>query len=158
FDLHQADLDYTSWEISLWPQCEMTWRFGGRLASIYFDSRGTSPAIDGLAGEFDRQVSNWFIGFGPHAGLDLTHTIEGTGLYFIARSDIATLLGKVHQGFSETVAPATPGGAPATATTRVTGTQDVPTVRAQAGLGWRPPAASSLLLFVGYQYEYSWNV
>src|SRR5262249_55901646 len=66
-EMHVFDLDYASREWSLWPDCGMKWRFGLRLASIYFDSHLGEPFAEAAAshGFFAEQDSNLFVGFGP---------------------------------------------------------------------------------------------
>jgi hypothetical protein len=61
----------------------------------------------------------------------------------------------VRQGFEETFF--FDDGSALGAASRQTGTQTVPTLNAQAGLGWSPPG-SHLRFSVGYQFEQWWNV
>src|SRR5262249_17360696 len=111
-DLNLVDLDYTSWEISLWPQCEMNWRFGIRYADVFFDAQAVEPFGLAAAGSriFERGMSNSFVGVGPHVGLELARHLEGTGLSFVGGVDFATLLGRIRQGNFETSTIVAPNG------------------------------------------------
>ena len=70
----------------------------------------------------------------------------------MARIDAATLLGRMRQGFFEESTTLGPGE------TRFSGGMDVPTVNAQAGLGWQPSEDPNTKFFVGYTYEYWWDM
>jgi hypothetical protein len=150
-DVTLADFDYRSAEISLW-HCglDMRWWAGGRFSNLYFDSRqGTAPALAAAGtGVTDRRVTNRFVGFGPHAGLELAYFLHGREWSLAGRVEAADMLGRIRQTFSET----TLGGGGASA---FSSSQDVPMITAQFGLRWQPDPATEL--FFGYQYEHYWN-
>jgi hypothetical protein len=162
-DFNQADADYVSREISLWPQflhLDMKWRLGVRLAFLYFDSRG-DEAFDVAAagsGVFDQRVSGSYWGIGPHAGVELARRIDGTGLALVGSVDFTDLFGRVRQGFFEKATMLDEAGLPLTGETRASGTQDVPILNLRLGVSWTPPEFPSAQVFIGYQYEYWWNV
>jgi hypothetical protein len=153
-DVNQVDLDYLSREYSLWPHCEMKWHVGVRLTYLYFDSRADENFDDAAAGSgiVETSVSNNYWGIGPHAGVELARHIDGAGLSFVASVDATTLLGRVRQGFTETDVTG------ATGLFRNSGSQQVPVLDFKAGLNWQPPQYPQWGVFLGYEYEYWWNV
>ena len=154
-DMNVADFDYISSEFSLWPDWDMTWRFGIRYADIYFDSRADESVAAAAAGSgvFEQRVSNRFWGVGPHAGVELERRLGCSGLSFFAKTDGWIDLGRIRQGFFEV-----PTGGGAGGETRGSGSQAVPEINAQAGARWRPAGWPNAEWFVGYEYEYWWNV
>jgi hypothetical protein len=162
-DLNQISLDYESWEISLWPQflhLDMKWRLGVRLAFVYFDETAdeSGAVVANPSGVFEQRASNSYWGIGPHCGVELARRIDGTGLALVGRTDFTDLFGRIRQGFSEKSTTLDASGNPLTGETRVSGTQDVPVFNVQLGVSWTSPACRSVEAFVGYQYEYWWNV
>ena len=153
-DMQVADLDYASREFSLWPYCDMKWRTGLRLASVFFDSRvdETPGEAAGGSGILESRTSNTYTGVGPHAGVELGHRLGFSGLSLVGGGDAATLLGRIRQGFFEDTTTLGDGQ------TRVSGSQAVPIVNACLGFEWQPPAWHDAHFFAGYQYEYWWNV
>lgn len=153
-DLNVAELNYASRELSLWPHCDMKWSVGLEYANVFFDSRADEPLAAAAAGSgiFERRNSDRFVGFGPDVGLQLARHWGDSGLSLVGQIHGAMLLGRIHQGFFE--AATTPG---AGGETRVSSSQTVPTLNVQAGLSWHPDW-HCLSLFLGYQYEYWWNV
>jgi hypothetical protein len=158
-DINTFDFDYSSREISLGENWIMKWTVGGRLAFLYFDSQANQAfALPGSPDFFlDQRTTNFFAGFGPHAGLELTRKIQGTGLSLIGKADFATLLGRVHQGFLEASSVPPPGSPFSSSALHVSGSQDVPMVTTDAGIGWQPPAYPFAQFFFGYHFEYWWN-
>jgi Legionella pneumophila major outer membrane protein precursor len=158
--VNMVDVHYASREISLWPHCDMKWRFGLRWADAFFDSRAEESFAAAAAGSgiFQTRVSNNFWGVGPHVGLELAKRFPGSGLSLVGWADGATLLGRIRQNLFE--ASTSPGadGQLATGNTRLTVSQDVPIVSAFLGLGWQPPRYPCSHVFLGYHYEYWWNV
>ncbi len=159
-DINQFDFDYSSREISWGDGWIMKWTIGGRLASIYFSSQAYQDFALPGSPEFvlGQRTTNYFIGFGPHAGLELTRRLQGTGISFIGRADFATILGRIHQGFQEATSIPPPGSPFSTSELHVSGSQDVPMITADAGIGWQPPAYPFAQFFLGYHFEYWWNV
>ncbi len=155
-DLNIADFDYISREFSLWPKADMKWRFGLRYADVYFDSRADESLAAAAAGSgvFERRVSDSFWGLGPHSGVEVDRRLEGTGLSLFAKADGWIDLGRVRQGFFE--APTAPGSA--TEETRASSSQSVPVLNLQAGARWQPAGLPNAEFFLGYEYEYWWNV
>jgi hypothetical protein len=146
-DMHAWDFDYGNWENALLPWCEMKWRIGARLATVFFDSTANSSLLE-------QHTSNYFIGAGPHIGLDLRHTVACSDFAVFGRVEGAFLVGRASQSFEEIVGagPGSVGGA-----TRAEQTTVAPWVGVQAGVEWAPLGAEHLRLSVGYTFEHWWN-
>jgi hypothetical protein len=159
-DFGQIDFDYLSREFSLLPHWHMKWHFGVRWVYLYYDARADEPFDVAAAGSriFERRFSNSYRGIGPHAGVELERRFEETGLSFLGRIDAATQLGRIRQGFFETSTTPGANGGFLGGETRLSGSQDVPTLGVQVGVAWRPPAYPQAQFFLGYQYEYWWGV
>jgi hypothetical protein len=149
------DLDYASREFSLWPCWDMKWRFGGRAAIIYYDAQEIEPEAEAAAGSglATERNTSFFAGGGPHVGLDLARHFEDSGLSLIFRADGATIMGQLRQGFFAESTIAGNNGQ-----THDTNAQDTAQVTVEAGLGWQPTHCRQAHFFLGYEYEYWWNV
>jgi hypothetical protein len=77
------------------------------------------------------------------------------GLSLVGEVDSALTLGRIRQGFFE---EGTAGGRPVVGQSHVSSSQAVPMLNAQVGVGWQPQGYRNLRFFLGYQYEYWWNV
>jgi hypothetical protein len=159
-DINQVDLDYASSEFSLWPKWDMRWRLGLRYADVYFDSRAAEGFDEAAAGSgvFQTRVTNSFVGFGPHAGMDLSRHFGTGGLAFVTRADFALLVGHIRQQFSERTTTFGPDGQPLVGALGASDSQGVPVLEVQAGLSWQPPRYPLATFFLGYRYEYWWEV
>ncbi len=159
-DINQVDLDYGSWEFSLWPKWQMHWWAGLRYADVYFDSRSNEAFALAAAGSgvFETRTTNSFVGIGPHAGVELQRCLGPAGLSFFAKADYALLVGRVRQQFFETTTTLGPGGAPLSAAASLSDSQGVDVFNVQAGLCWQPPRWPHATFFLGYQFEYWWYV
>jgi hypothetical protein len=159
-DLNQIDAVYSSREISLWPHWDMRWRFGLRLAYVYFDSRSDEPLDAAAAGSgvFERRTTNSYWGLGPVAGVEVSRRLEGAGVSLGGRLEVGTLLGRIRQGFFETATALGPDGRPLAGEAHTSGSQQVPIVNVQLGVNWEPPAWRDVRLFGGYQFEHWWQV
>lgn len=144
---HVFDFDYANDEYALGPLWDMRWKIGGRLSNVYFDSQIVGPFVE-------QRTTNFFLGGGPHAGLDLARRFPRSGLTLVGRVEAAGNIGRLTQSFEETF---TIDGAPvAGGATRVSVIQWVPTVRAQAGLAWRPWCNTPFTVSGGYVFEGWW--
>jgi major outer membrane protein len=149
-DMNLIDLDYVSRDISLARICDLRWRAGVRLASIYFDSQAEGFFIE-------QQVSNDFFGAGPHVGLDLWRRLGDTQLSLFGRVDSSVPIGQIHQSFSETFI--TQDGTLAGGATDIKETQAVPTLGIQFGLAWTPVWHGCISRYtLGYAFEQWWAV
>jgi hypothetical protein len=162
-DINQVDLDYASREISLWrlaPNCDMRWWVGLRYASVYFDSV-SEEAFDVAAagsGVYQTRVTNSFVGIGPHTGVEVAQHFGNTGLAFFTKADCAMLLGRVRQQFFEHTTTTGANGQPLLGYLSASDSQGVPVLEVQAGLSWQPPRFPNTNFFLGYRYEYWWEI
>jgi hypothetical protein len=158
-DVHIADLDYISREMSLWPHCGMRWRFGLRYVSLYYDAQQSEPFAEAAAGSgvFDMRNTNDYQGWGAHAGVQLERALEDSGFALVGRIDGAYLLGRTRQVFSEETTTLGPDGQPLAGAVRFGDPTAVPILNLQLGLGWQPPEHPYTHFFLGYEYEYWWN-
>jgi len=160
-DLNVVDLDYVSWEFftEQWPYAHMKWFFGIRYADVFFDSLAEEPFAAAAAGSgiFETRVSNNFSGAGPHAGVELTRTLGGSGLALVARCDGALVFGQTHQHFFENSTTLDATGLPLSGLTRESNPQTLPMLNVLLGLSWQPPAFPNASFSLGYVYEHWWN-
>jgi hypothetical protein len=159
-DINQVDLDYASREFSLWPNWDMRWRVGLRYADVFFDSRAEEAFALAAAGSgiFQTRTSNSFVGFGPHAGVELARPLGCGGLAFVTSADFALLVGRVRQQFVEHTTTPGADGQPLVGSVSASDSQGVPVLEVRAGLSWLPPRCPGAALFLGYRYEYWWDV
>ncbi|MGO8750807.1 MAG: Lpg1974 family pore-forming outer membrane protein [Thermoguttaceae bacterium] len=156
--MNYGDVDYAACESSLatmlGPGWTMKWRLGLRVADMYFDSRADEPtgAVP-PGGFFERSISNDFLGFGPHAGVELGRRRNAWGLGWIGRLDGALLWGHTTQGIAEV--SATPADSEFF---NVRCPEQVPTLSGFLGIDWRPPCYPNLDILLGYSAEYWWGV
>jgi hypothetical protein len=162
-DFHVIDLDYISREWPVWPHwdtCKMQWRFGLRWASIYYDANSTEPFGEAAAGSgiFSARSTDRFVGFGPHVGVELARLLQWQGFSVGGRIDGWISLGRIRQGFFEESTMLGASGLPLGGVSQVSSSQAVPALNTQAGVSYQPPGYPDLEFFIGYQYEYWWNV
>jgi hypothetical protein len=159
-NLNVFDFDYANDECSLAPKWDMQWKVGVRLAGIYFDSRSCLQTLPEMfaALNVEQQATNNYWGAGPHAGLCLTRKLEVPGVTLFARVEGATLLGHIRQQFSERFSFSGVPNMQFGVLTTDSGTQAVPTLSFQVGLGWSPPGWSELRFSGGYEYEHWWSL
>jgi hypothetical protein len=159
-EVHVGDLDYASREFSLWPHWDMKVRVGFRVASVFFDSQTLEPFAVAAAGSgvFARRTSNEYVGGGIHSGVELARCLGEYGLSLYARGDLGILLGQLRQGFFEEATTIGADGQALGGQTHDANPQAVPLVNGQVGLRWQPPDWGHTYFFLGYQYEYWWNV
>src|SRR5262249_19132355 len=96
-DINQFDLDIGGGPYSPQPRWNLSWRFGARIADVFYDSRASNAALL-------QQGSNDFVGAGPHARLDVERQIGLLpGLSLFGRIDGAVIVGQINQHFQEQV-------------------------------------------------------
>jgi hypothetical protein len=149
-DMNIVDIDYVSREISLGHVCDLQWRVGARLASVFFDSQAEGFFLA-------QQTSNSFFGAGPHVGLDLGHRLGNSEFGLFGRIDTSVPIGQVRQSFSEVFV--TSDGTVVGGATDVHQTQAVPTLGIQFGLSWTPCWRGRQARYTfGYAFEEWWDV
>jgi hypothetical protein len=162
-DINQVDLDYASWEVSLWrllPNWNMRWWVGLRYAYVYFDSRAEEPfdLAAATSGVFLTRVTDSFVGIGPHAGFEVSREFGSTGLSLVGKADFALLVGRVRQQFFEHTTTTGANGQPLVGFASYADSQGVPVLEVQAGVAWQAPRFPQARFFLGYRYEYWWEV
>jgi hypothetical protein len=152
--LHEAGLDYSNNETSLWPNWDMKWTVGLRLLYVFFDSQADESPVAAAAGStiFEQRESNWYCGFGPHVGLELDRRIGCAGLSLVLRGEGSLYLGRLRQAFAETSTTGRNGDS------SIPVSQAVPAAAFFAGFRWQPPQWPGTEFFLGYQYEHWWDV
>jgi hypothetical protein len=157
-DYNIFDLVYMSREYALDPDWAMRWGFGGRVATLYFDSRLSFQDPGTAAGNVLSQAeSNQFHAYGVHAALDLSRKLPAPGWAVFGRIEGAGLVGRLTQTGTEVVASG-PGGPPSFAETRYHLTIGNPSARFVAGLSYEPFGWHHSRLMVGYEYEVWWEI
>jgi hypothetical protein len=163
FDLNVFDLDYSSREFSLWYcGCDMRWFVGARTVFLYFDTEVDQPFAQAAAGNgiVGARETNYYAAVGPHAGVELSRRLGDTGLTLCLSTDLTTAwpLGRVTQAFSADYTTPGPDGRLLAGASHDAGNWTAAIVQAQAGVSWQPPAYPDFRLFLGYQFEYWFNV
>jgi hypothetical protein len=146
-DLNEVGLNYTTSEHPLGALWSMRWEVGARLATIYHDSQGFGEVLG-------QKTSNFFIGAGPQAALDLTREIPDTGFALFSRLDAADYFGRIEQKFSERLGD--PRATYGFGNSEQDGSQAVPFVGVQAGLSWLSHFGRYRAT-AGYEFNQWWN-
>ncbi|MFI5454923.1 MAG: hypothetical protein ACHRXM_05680 [Isosphaerales bacterium] len=158
--VNYSDWDYNSREYTPWANWEMEWRAGIRLAETWITNRVDEPFATAAAGRgvFAAGDSNYTVGAGPHFGVELDRRAPQSGLLFVAKLDIANTFTRERQLFSASTTTLGPTGVPMRGVFTQNFWQQVPILNYQVGLGWQPPRYPNVKLFVGYVYEFWWQV
>jgi len=147
-DMNTFDFDYSTRDYDVHPQWLVRGDAGVRLATAFFD-------MQAFGFFFDRQISNHFVGAGPHLGLHLTRILGDSGVAIMGRIDAGTVIGDVRQQFRDTVFDGN-GTAIGFGYTAQRVTRGVPVLVAELGLGAAPGNRSWGQWQVGYQFEQWW--
>jgi hypothetical protein len=158
--MNTADLDYQTWEFTPDDRWTMRWRFGGRLQYLYYNSvlnqsRGQAASGTGI---LEQRATNMFTGFGPHASVELTRQIYTPEWRLYSKFDFASVFGRIKQDTSESAFDAASPSGVSWGESPLSSSQSSPQVKYLFGLNWRPSMCPSMDLFLGYQFEYWWNV
>jgi hypothetical protein len=158
--VNYMDWDYFSREYTPWANWEMTWRAGVRLANSWIDSRVDQSFAEAASGKgvFIAGASNYTVGAGPHFGLELDRRFPKSGLALVMKLDIANTFTRERQLFAAATTTLTPAGVPERGVFTQNFWQQVPILNYQVGLGWQPPGYPNAQFFVGYLYEFWWQV
>jgi hypothetical protein len=158
--VNYSDWDYTSREYMPWANWGMEWRAGIRLAETWIDSRVDQSVARAAAGTgvFATDVSNYTVGAGPHVGVELDRKFPVSGLSFVMRFDIANTFTRVRQLYSASTTALNSAGVPERGLYTSNFWQQVPILNYQIGMGWQPPRYPNVKLFVGYVYEFWWQI
>jgi len=158
--VNYSDWDYNSREYTPWANWEMEWRAGIRLAETWINTRVDEPFAKAAAGTgvFAAGDSNYTVGAGPHFGVELDRRVPQSGLLFVAKLDIANTFTRERQLFAASTTTLSPTGVPVRGVYTQNFWQQVPILNYQVGVGWQPPRYPNVKLFVGYVYEFWWQV
>jgi len=158
--VNYTDVDYGSREYTPWTNWGMKWRVGVRTAYTWFDTSVSEPFSVAAAGNgvYAARTLNYTVGAGPHFGIQIDHKWNETGLSFVSRLDIADTFSRVRQRFSVATTTLTPAGKPSKGEALEHFWQIVPILNFQVGVGWQPPRYPNVHLFMGYLYEFWWQV
>jgi hypothetical protein len=141
-DFNEFDFDYATARYEPAPRWYLQWRLGARVTWVYYDTDAKVPGI------IERE-SNDFVGAGPHLGFDAERHFDVLPAFSLfAHLDGAVLIGQDQQHFAIEPFVFTPDRK----------TLTVPTLQAQLGVGYTPPAFPWLRFRAGYQYEHWFNV
>jgi hypothetical protein len=145
-DLNVFDFDYISPTREFYPRWDLTWRVGARLATSFYDAR------DLFADGTGQRASNYFVGAGPHGGVEIDRRLPLVpGLSVVGRIDGSVLIGEIDQRYVDTI-----GGIDdaVLATQRLhRKTQTVEVLMLEAGVRYVPPGMECLSFSAGYQVE-----
>jgi len=158
--VNYSDWDYFSREYTPWANWDMDWRFGVRLAETWSTSRVDLPFATAAAtnGVFVNGLSNYTVGAGPHFGLALIRRFPQSGLSFVAKADLANTFTRERQSFYAATTTLSAAGVPLRGGYNQNFWQQVPILNYQVGLGWQPPSHPNFKIFVGYIYEFWWQI
>lgn len=156
--VNYSDWDYFSPEYTQWENWNLMWRFGVRLAETWIDTQAEQSTARAAAGTgvVNQQTSNYTVGAGPHFGLQLDRKFPASGFSLVGRFDIANTFTRERQLFSATTL--NPSGGIARSAWTENFWQQVPILNYQLGVGWQPPRNPNVFLYVGYVYEFWWQV
>ncbi len=160
FGVNYWDFDYGSREYTPWNNWSMKWVAGVRTA---FTEAGNVVNQSFSRAALDRGVfiagdSNYTVGNGPHFRLELDRKFPQSGFSFITKLDIANTFTRESQLFAASTTALNGAGVPAHGVFTQNFWQQVPILNFQVGLGWQPPANPNIQLYMGYLYEFWWQV
>jgi hypothetical protein len=147
-DSNVINLDYGTEQYEFLPHWLLSFRLGGQIADVFFDSRGVNPTL------FEQASTNFF-GGGFHGRMDVERPILAVpGLNLFGRIDSAVVVGQVNQHFRVGAPPDGQGGL----TTEQRRVQTVPNLILQAGVSYCVPGVPGLRIVGGYDFERWWYV
>jgi hypothetical protein len=152
------DFDHNTTKLSLWPKWDMRWTLGGRILTMFYDSRVKEPFAQAAAGSgiFQARQFNNLTGGGPHVVLQVARSLGDSGWALVVRADFSAVFEVSHMGYSTESTTLGPGGQPLTGETRRFGRQGAPILNLQACMRWQPSRTSATRFFLGYQFERFW--
>jgi hypothetical protein len=145
------DFDYITSPYEPFPRWELKWWVGARLATNFYDSRDLAADGEGP------RASNYFVGAGPHAGLEVDrHLPLIPGLALMGRIDGSVLIGQVRQRYVVNALGPADELVADEFTQRKTQTAEV--LRLEAGARYTPPGLEFMTFSTGYLFERWWDV
>jgi hypothetical protein len=159
-----SDWDYISREFTPWNTSRanwtLEWRAGIRLQETWATVRVDKPFDEAAATNrvFIQGDSNYTVGAGPHFGLAVDRKDIPTGLSFVMKLDIADTFTRVRQLFAASTTTIGADGRPERGAFTQNFWNQVPILNYQVGIGWTPPANPNISLYMGYVYEFWWQL
>ena len=158
--VNYCDWDYISHEFTPWvtPQSNWTleWRAGIRLANSWTDNLVDKPF--GMAATSNRVFiqgdNNFQIGAGPHFGAQVERLDPETGIFLVTKFDIADTFSRIRHMFAFSSTDLNPDGTPVRGAFGQTFWNQVAILNFQVGAGWKPPQYPNIKFYVGYVYEF----
>jgi hypothetical protein len=153
-----TDFDYQSREFTPWPNWEMKWRAGIRVAESNTTTTFSQPFAQAAAGSgiLAAQQSNATLGVGPHFAVELERHFDDCGFSWVGKIDLADNYTMIRQRYAATTTTATPTGLDNGVTIDRFQNQVI-ILNVQVGLAWRPESYPNSRFFVGYLEETWWN-
>ncbi len=146
-DINLFDLYYGSCISSLARYLDFKWRAGIQTAFVFYDTQALNSGVD-------LHASNYFVGAGPEAGMELIQKIPILPAFsFFARGDGSVLVGQVKQNYTQQV----PGdlSSPFNGGVELKRTTSVPILGGQFGLSFVPPG-TCMKFSLGYGIQQWW--
>jgi hypothetical protein len=154
------DFDYTSRDYTPWENWCLDWRAGVRTAFTWIGNVVDEPFQRAATGHgvFITGNSNYTVGNGPHFGVALNRIFPASGFSFVTKLDIANEFTRVRSLFSASTTTLNAAGTPERGNFTQNFWQQVPILNFQVGMGWQPPNNPNIQLYMGYLYEFWWQV
>jgi hypothetical protein len=154
------DFDYSSRDYTPWTNWSMLWRAGLRTAFTWIGNVADQPFSKAAMGRgvFIAGNSNYTVGNGPHFGLELDRKFPTSGFSFVSKLDIANTFTRERGLFRASTTTLNAAGSPERGVFTQNYWQQVPILNFQVGLGWQPPNNPNIQLYMGYLYEFWWQI
>ncbi len=155
------DYDYISGrEYSPWTNWTLDWCAGVRTAFAWIGTVADQSFARAAAGHgvFIAGSSAYALGNGPHFGVVLERKFPTSGLAFVTKLDIADEFTRERDLFSASTTTLNAAGRPERGNFTTNFWNIMPILNFQVGTGWSPPNNPNIQLYMGYIYEYWWQV
>jgi hypothetical protein len=155
------DYDYISGrQYSPWDNWSLDWRAGIRTAFSWIGTVSDQPFSVAAArhGTFIQGASSYALGNGPHFGVVLERKFPTSGFAFVTKLDLANEFTRERVLFSAASTTLNSAGVPQRGNFTQNFWQQMPILNWQVGMGWVPPNNPNIQLYMGYIYEFWWQV
>ncbi|HZW29189.1 MAG TPA: hypothetical protein VFF52_00675 [Isosphaeraceae bacterium] len=162
--VNYSDWDYINREYTPWDNprtnWSLQWRAGIRLAETWTAVRADQSFAEAAARgrAFIQGDSNYTVGAGPHFAVEVDRKDLPSGFSFIMRFDIADTFTRVRQLFEASTTTFIAPGVLQRGVYNQNFWNQVPILNYQVGVGWQPPQNPNIALYVGYVYEFWWQL
>jgi hypothetical protein len=156
------DYDYVSGrEYTPWNGWTLDWRAGVRTAFAWIGTVADQPfaVAQRRGGEaFIQGLSSYALGNGFHVGVTLERKFPTSGFAFLTKLDLADEFTRERVLFGAASTTLNAAGVPERGVLSQNFWNIMPILNWQVGLGWAPPSNPNIQLYVGYIYEFWWQV